>query len=169
MMSLTDAGFSLWQPIATPHNQPAVRGPYYAQPFIADFISTASSALLAVHNIDLHTPYLSAYAAYSGNTLTKMGLVNLQLWDGTKPRPAKNVRIKVPGQKGASARVSRLTSGVSATAQADQMSYAGLRWSFENHGNAMTVNQNAVQTVQVGQDGVLQLTIADSEAAMIVF
>ena len=77
-------GFSLWLPQAIEdHPKPEVRAPYYAQPFIADFIGRGGTT--KVVDLKLGQDRHSAYAAYEHGKLARIALVNLNLWGRIAP------------------------------------------------------------------------------------
>ncbi|KAI9716504.1 MAG: hypothetical protein M1828_007664 [Chrysothrix sp. TS-e1954] len=183
MTNKVNAGFSLWQPTTTGQYPAAVRAPYYAQPFIADFIGKSGATHVQNHNIALPggkgpDPYLSAYGGYESRNLARIAIVNLHLWSditsaaNSGPRPTVHTHLKVNKAVGSTVAVERLTAPHGAYASAQQgITWAGEQWDYSpDLGKGRIVDPNHTETVKVqkGTDGNFVLVGVKSSEAVIV-
>jgi hypothetical protein len=104
-------GYSAWTPGPDSDNGnqgPGIWDPYYAFPFAADFIDGATD--LQVVPI-LQQEKLVAYAGYESERLSKLVIINLEVWNTTNfsPRPSREVKFQVPSNM-AKAKVENLTA-----------------------------------------------------------
>lgn len=163
-------GFAPWQPVEYRSTPAKVNAPYYAHVLIADFIG--HSRKMQVVNIDMESDTLSAYAAYDDGMLSKVAVVNLEMWshmysdpDG---RPSLDVRVEVPAEvKFVEGR--RLTSPLGATASDSKtLTWAGMSWSWESHGMGRYAT-DAGEEVQIFEvkAGIVDITISASEALVL--
>lgn len=169
------AQHSLWVPISGLKSNPgpSVRPPFYAQPFIADFIG--KSGTTAVVNLGLGSEKLAAYAAYNGATLARVAIVNLNEWNtGDSKRPVQSFVLNVP--KGInSVTVRHLHSDAGAGAfgydfgGADQnITWAGEQFSYKVDDGKGHVSDKVSTTVNaVG--GSVTIPVPDSEAVIVSF
>lgn len=141
-----------------------MRAPYYAQPYIADFIG--KSGKTKVTNQDLQSDHLTAYAAYDGGKLSRIALVNMNSWNGTnqttRPEQAFNVHV---GSGSQSVAVERLTAPTGAHAQ-NNLTWAGQQWTYESMGVGVIVNKNHTEQVPV-KNGIAAVNVSASEAVMV--
>ena len=168
-----NAAHSLWIPIddleVQNHTGQAVRAPYYAQPFIADFIGTSKPGPNVIEQ-DMKDDHFTAYAAYEGNKLTRIALVDLLKWsppNGT--RPQRNVSISVNnGQKVRVARLAAEHGAYSGGVDFDgkNITYAGQQWSKKIDNGKGHPDQQAFETPDVKQ-GVLMVKMMASEAVIV--
>ncbi|KAF2265189.1 hypothetical protein CC78DRAFT_515682 [Lojkania enalia] len=165
-----EAKRSLWIPmsgLAVPG--PRVQAPYYALPFIADFIGKTVSGNRGVINIDLNSAVLSAYVMFEGQTVARIAIVNLREYAGQGNRNA--VKIKLNGIVGVNqSRVMRLHADAGTAAggfdvNGKNITWAGQQWSYKvNQGKGHgTVTEKTLQVV----GKVLELVIPDSEAVIV--
>ncbi|CAK7205083.1 hypothetical protein SEUCBS139899_007848 [Sporothrix eucalyptigena] len=176
------ANHSLWVPddSAAPANPgPQVRAPFYTLPFVADFIGHTPGDVVEV---DLGSDVLTAYASYNAGsgTLGKLALINLQAWaEGVSMGARGSVTFAVPAPSGCtvSATVRRLTAAAGCQAlgydyagPTQNITWAGEQWSYaiDNGKGHMVPGVNAAETVPV-VDGVVHVTVLDSEAVIVSF
>ena len=152
--------YAAWQPDG-PHI--AVKPPFYALAFVADFIGTGTN--FQATNIDLGNAHVSAYAGYDNGQLSKIAIVNLVEWNSTKTttRPVQNVAID--GLKGIPSATVQYLTGAGADVKAG-VNWAGIQWTVESVGMPVRVANNT-QTIGIGRNGELTLSINASEAIMV--
>ncbi|KAF3761202.1 family 79 glycoside hydrolase [Cryphonectria parasitica EP155] len=127
-------GFAAWQPNQLQDAPPHLKGGFYGHVFVADFISNQGSLRV----IELPQPSgnknISAYARFHHGTLTKVALINQELWLGSSNRPrASNVSLNLEAlgpDVPARVKVQKLW-GPSANTLTN-ISWAGLDWPFNN-------------------------------------
>ncbi|KAJ5623969.1 hypothetical protein N7510_000278 [Penicillium lagena] len=155
---------------------PQVRAPWYALPFIADFLGQNPGK---VAEVDLGSDTLTAYAIYDANTnaVFKVALLNLRVWvigESVNSRGSENISFPVPVNT-FSYTVQRLESAAGAQAMGfdyagpeQSITWAGEEWSYSiDQGRGHTVEGVvAVETYTV-TDGIVEVEILDSEAIII--
>ena len=93
----TSYRYGAWQPTTANGTNKGVRPPYYGLAFAAKFLG--SSGTTQISNIDLETPYLSAYAAYESGILSRLAVANLHEYNSTGPhaqRPTESITFDAP-------------------------------------------------------------------------
>ncbi|KAK4041106.1 hypothetical protein C8A01DRAFT_34837 [Parachaetomium inaequale] len=167
-----DARRSLWIPtasLAVPG--PRVQAPYYALPFVADFIGgkTVGGSRGTV-NIDLDSPFISAYAMFEGQTLARVAVVNLRAYGGEGTRNAVKVRLENLGAAVGQAQVGRLHADAGTAAggfdvNGKNITWAGQQWSYKaDRGNGHGTVQRKTLAVA---GGVVEVVVPDTEAAIV--
>ncbi|KAF2192591.1 glycoside hydrolase family 79 protein [Zopfia rhizophila CBS 207.26] len=168
------ARHSLWIPQPNLKEAgPQVRAPYYAQPFVADFVGKTVSGERGVVNIELGSPFLSAYAMFEGRNLARIAVLNLREWSPSSRNGTGRDAIKVSLHglgKAKDVQVGRLhaAAGTDAggwDANSKNITWQGQQWSYgidkgKGHGTAKTGTVNAT-------DGVAEVTIPNSEAVIV--
>lgn len=169
-----EAKRSLWIPtagLAVPG--PRVQAPYYALPFVADFVGKAAGTdgRRGVVNIPLNNPVLSAYAIFEGPTLARVAIVNLREYAGGEAtRNAVAVRLENLGAAVSEVRVGRLHADAGTAAggfdvNGKNITWAGQQWSYkvdrgDGHG---TVQMTTLEVT----GGVVKVVIPDTEAVIV--
>ncbi|KAL0260196.1 hypothetical protein SLS55_003880 [Diplodia seriata] len=177
--------FSPWLGAATVINNatlaPQTLGSYYGCVYVADFIGAAGA--LRVVELDTGDDDVSAYAAYNEGRLTRVAVVNLELWrgsdgDGTGTgarRPSKTVELSLgvdhQHQNGSSGvkrkvRVRRLT-GPGAGAQARDITWAGTQWTRESNGLPVVVGEESYAVDVDEATGSVRVSCQASEALLV--
>ncbi|KAK0638316.1 Beta-glucuronidase [Lasiodiplodia hormozganensis] len=162
--------FSPWLGSTTTINNatmpPQTLGSFYGNVFVADFIGNAGELQIAELQVDDED--VSAYAAYNSAELTKIAIVNLELWRESYDAPRPNKTLQLTGLDGVkSVKVQRLT-GPDAGAQAPDITWAGTQWTAESKGLAVVVDEDDSYEVEVdGEKGSVQVTCQASEALLL--
>lgn len=149
---------------------PQVRGPYFATPFVADFIGQTPGHVCQV----LSEQRATAYAIYdpAGSVPARLALLNLNYWaadNGTRP----SIPFAVSAH-GETVTVRRLHADAGAAAQGDDVdgttiSWAGETWSHAvDDGNGHSTGEASEETVPLC-DGVAVVEVPDSEAVIVYF
>ncbi|OJJ42418.1 hypothetical protein ASPZODRAFT_29260 [Penicilliopsis zonata CBS 506.65] len=173
------ANHSLWVPddsAGDVNPGPQVRAPFYAQPFVADFIGLAPGNVL---EIDLASDYLVAYASYNASTgaAEKLALINFIAWaDGisTASRGSVSFAVSASGLRD-TVRVRRLRAEAGCQAMGydyagpeQNITWAGEQWSYSLDGGEghLVANVNVSEVVDV-TDGQFTVQVLDSEAILV--
>lgn len=165
-----EARRSLWIPtagLAVPG--PRVQAPYYALPFVADFVGKDAGGARGAINIDLGSPFISAYAMFEGAALARVAVVNLREYAGDGARSAVKIRLENLGNVGR-VQVGRLHAAAGTAAGGFDMngkniSWAGQQWSYQiDRGNGHGTAQR--KTLPVA-GGVVEVVIPDTEALIV--
>ncbi|EKG14417.1 Glycoside hydrolase superfamily [Macrophomina phaseolina MS6] len=161
--------FSPWLGSTTVINNqtlpPQTLGSFYGNVFVADFIGSDGNFRVAELSVD--DDNISAYAGYHSDKLTKIALVNLELWResyGTE-RPVSSVTLR--GLEGVKAvRVQKLT-GPDGGSQAKDITWAGTQWTAESTGLPVAVRDDSVLVIV--ESGSVEICIQASEAVLVSF
>ncbi|KAF9630695.1 putative glycoside hydrolase family 79 protein [Lasiodiplodia theobromae] len=164
----TNFRISAWQPVDKPPNHPqAVHGNYYGLVAGAAFIGGGGDLQVSpLDAVDGH-PDVVGYAGYHGGRLSKIAVLNLDVWNGgNTERPAKHISLSRLGDDVNEVRVSRLTAPLGATADTG-ITWAGRRWTAENNGTEYADGERPV-TIGV-QDGApaRNIVVKASEAVVV--
>jgi hypothetical protein len=166
-----EAKRSLWIPTeGLPVPGPRVQAPYYALPFVADFVGKTPDGRRGVVNITLDSPVLTAYAIFEGPTLARVAVVNLREYAGGDTRNAVKVRLENLGAAVSEVRVGRLHADAGTAAggfdvNGKNITWAGQQWSYKVDGGD---GHGAVKmtTLEV-TEGVVEVVVPDTEAVMV--
>lgn len=156
-----------WQPIQMHGVGPNVRPSYYAHVAMAQLIGsgngTTQISTLTLSNIPAGYPdYVRAYSAYTQGSLSAVVIVNGKTSNASvSNKPSLPVTLNLPSAKGQTLYISTLTA-------AGSDSISGTTWnglSFEANSDGTPSQQDSnVQTVQVGSDGTVTLSVRDASA-----
>lgn len=148
---------------------PRVQAPYYALPFVADFIGKTVKGDRGVVNLDLGKEHISGYGMFEGENLARIAIVNLRQYDGKGPRNAVKVHLDKLGSV-SQVQVRRLHADAGTAAggfdvNGNNITYAGQQWSHEvdngsSHGT-VTIESHAVT------GGVVDIVVPDTEAVIV--
>ena len=169
---------SYWVPAAgkrtgNPGNE--VHAPYYAWPYVADFLgNTKSTAGVVELDVGAEKDQRSAYAVYEGNKLARVALLNLKVWmagnDGTRGKTT----FEIDGVDATGAKIARLTAedGVSAggyDVDRKNITWAGEQWAYKiDKGNGHMVGEGWTP-LDATTGGKINVDVSDSEAVMLDF
>ncbi|KAH8886548.1 hypothetical protein GQ53DRAFT_827864 [Thozetella sp. PMI_491] len=174
-----------WNPDSTGGTNspgPQVRAPFPAAMFVADFIGSETNAAVTEINLGTGIPLLSAYAMYDGSTskLLRVALVNMRIYNATNAALVGNTRGSVTfnlslgtAVKSAVVRSLHADKGVAAMGYdfggpTSNVSWAGEQWSYSiDQGKGHYTTGAAQQTTMTVTNGVLSLTVPNSEAVIV--
>ncbi|KXJ91351.1 hypothetical protein Micbo1qcDRAFT_163046 [Microdochium bolleyi] len=163
------SGFDLWLPVHSGGLQAQVFANFYSQPFVADFIGNKGKARVVKLNMSNAPANLAAYAAYEDGVPKRIAVANLEYWNQTSStfaRPQTPITLTLP-RTVRSVTVTRLNSPAGAGAAADSITYAGSQWDFNLRGQEIKNVRADTRTVAVGSNGVVNILVPFSSAAMI--
>lgn len=166
MQQMVYEGFSMWLPQENEGLQPAVFANYYSQPFIADFIGTSGKTQVAEFPTD-SPDFISAYTAFDNKRLSRIAIVNFQLWDATASRgvrPSTKINLTGLPKKTAFATVSMLTAPEGAYAS-DTLTWRGFQWTYASKGLAVQTRKTDKRVKII--NGQLSLNVLATTAIMI--
>ena len=163
------SGYDMWLPVASAGLPAQVFSNFYAQPFVADFISSGGITRVSQLNMTAAPDYMVAYAAFEKGKAKRIAIVNLNLWDSRNgtTRPATELTLFVPsGIKFVGVRT--LNSPKGAYANATSITYAGSQWTAASNGNEVfDVEPSGITNVSVSNRKV-KLEVQDSSAMLVV-
>lgn len=169
---------SYWVPASgdltgNPGNE--VRAPYYAWPYIADFLgNTNSSAGVVELDVGDEKDQQSAYAVYEDDKLARVALVNLKVWMAGNSGTRGKATFEIDGVDATDAKIARLTAkeGVSARGydfNGTNITWAGEQWAYKiDQGNGHVVGEGWKHLDTTG-NGKISVDVSDSEAVMLDF
>jgi hypothetical protein len=166
MQQALNVVFDMWRPVDIQNTTAQVFAPFYAQPFVADFIANTGGNTRVIH---FYTGNLiGMYAAYDGNSTgpSRLAVVNFNFWRGNGTRPNFDVAFNDLGQNITSATVYHLTSSTGAYARAQNITYGGSQWTKQSNGIQVSGIRNDTQHLQV-LNGTLALSVPATSALMI--
>ena len=152
-------------------NNGAVHAPYYGIAFVADALGPNTSTETRVTELaNSSDTKITAYAFYSGQKLSKIAVLNLDVWvssTGSGSRPAKQVELVIPASVDVSAgvKVEKLTGKDSF----DQfgITWAGEKFTFKSHGLPEQVRDDTKTVQAEGQK--VTININATEALLLTF
>ncbi|OJD30256.1 glycoside hydrolase family 79 protein [Diplodia corticola] len=163
----TNFRMSAWQPISTTGHPKAVHGNYYGLVAGAEFVGGDGDLAVRALELDGH-PNVVGYAGYHGGKLSKVAVLNLNVWNnGTgAARGEKEVALTGLGDDVTSVRVSRLTAPGGAAANSS-ITWAGKRWTAENNGTEYTDGETPVTINVEGGAPKRSVVVKASEAVVV--
>ncbi|KAL0260757.1 hypothetical protein SLS55_004447 [Diplodia seriata] len=168
----TNFRMSAWQPVANPGHPIAVHGNYYGLVAGAAFVGGDDGDLQirALDGLDEH-PNVVGYAGYHGGKLSKVAVLNLNVWNegnaaNNGTRPEKEVSLTALGDDVTGVRVSRLTAPGGAAANSS-ITWAGKRWTAENNGTEYADGEAPVTIGVEGGKPKRNVVVKASEAVLV--
>ncbi|KAL1646950.1 hypothetical protein SLS58_003087 [Diplodia intermedia] len=170
----TNFRMSAWQPVANPGHPVAVHGNYYGLVAGAAFVGAGDEdgGNLQVRELDMDDhPNVVGYAGYNGGRLSKVAVLNLNVWNegeaaNNGTRPEKDISLTALGDDVASVRVSRLTAPGGAAANSS-ITWAGKRWTAENNGTEYADGEAPVTIGVEGGKPKRNVVVRASEAVLV--
>lgn len=174
------SGFDLWLPQASGDSAAQVFASFYAQPFVADFVSSSGTAQVATVQVsdESDTTTISSndniagYVAFEDDGAPqRLAIVNLDYWNSsssTGARAAANISVGGLPAGVASVTVHKLSSPLGAGAGADTITYAGSQWTYESDGLEVTGVREDSETLAV-VDGRVYVSVNQSSAVLVHF
>lgn len=161
------SGFDLWLPIDSAGIPAQTFASFYAQPFIADFISkNGGQTRVAQLSIQGAPDNFIAYAAYEADSARRIAIVNLKEWDDSLTTPRGSQSVTLSGLTNVtSVKVDVLSSPRGARADASTITYAGSQWTHASNGLEVTGVRNDSQTLSV-VNGAVTIVVDDSSAVL---
>ena len=176
------SGFDLWLPVDSAGLEAQVFPPFYAQPFVADFIGKSgggegggNGARIRVATLETGMRNVPGYVAYAGGEVVRTAFVNLNVWDrGDGIRPVRRVELEVPDTV-KEVEVLYLTSGDGAHARGGdgggnstgaEITYAGSQWTRRSEGREVKGVGMGSRKLKV-EGGKVVVRVPDSCAALV--
>ncbi|KAF2192867.1 glycoside hydrolase family 79 protein [Zopfia rhizophila CBS 207.26] len=150
-----------------PWNRTDVRPPFYAIAMVADFIGndTSAGSAFRIKHLGLNDETLAAYAGYEGDSLERVAVLNMEVWNSTMSgeRPVKRFGISVP-KSVEKVEVKRLM-GPGASSSGD-VSWDGVKWVYGKEGAVEQKVHNSSEIVDA-KAGRVNVGIPDTEGVLI--
>jgi hypothetical protein len=180
----TNYRYDSWQPIETNISSIGTKAPYYGNIAVAAFLgnitdnansSTTASPTghnVSITNLPLTNPMEVAYAAYNGDALKRVMVVNLQQYNYTNastegPRPNTTYEFQVPSACAGNATAQRLMANGSDAITG--ITWDGYSYNYELM-NGLPVRLDNVtvgETIAVPANGSFSIDVPHSSAAMV--
>lgn len=164
----TNYRYAAWLPIALDGNDPRVNPPYYGHVFVAKFLGPNSTV---INNVDLDSDSYSAYAAYESDRLSRLAILNFDMWDPEDDtdddRPKTTFDLGT--LEGYSSATVELLTAPGATSDED-ITIAGMSYDYDKEqGQGVRVDKEVVATLQPGTDETFSVEVGASEAVIVTF
>lgn len=147
----------------------AVRPTWYGVVAAADFLGNDTSQATRVAPLNVpNGSQLTAYASFEGDALSKIALLNMQLWDpiiDSKKRPEVTVQVTGLPDGIQTARMKKLT-GPGGLARGN-VTWGGDSWTYQNRGKPVKAGEGP-RTLPVKQ-GAVGVTVGATEVVMVSF
>ena len=164
----TSYRYGAWMPIEKDGAGPSTNPPYYGHVMVSKFIG--GSGKTRINNINLHSDYYSAYAAYDGGKLTRVLLLNLHEWNPStgSDRPKTTFTLRTPrGFKFKYATVELMTAP--GAASTTNITVAGISYDYgRGRGKPVRIGP-AIHSVLHPQDGGVTVDVEASQGIMVTF
>jgi hypothetical protein len=164
--------YGSWQPIETNRSVKATKPAFYGNVATADFVGRACGEL-RVMEIDPKNGRSSEeqalYAAFVGDALERLAIVNLGQWNATQQGQRPNTQYEFQTSNGMKeARVKRLIAD--GTDSYSGVTYGGFsyNWELEDGKPVRLNNVTDVEIVPIGADGRLVINVPQASAAIII-
>ncbi|KAI9699878.1 MAG: hypothetical protein M1820_007053 [Bogoriella megaspora] len=159
------ARWSLWQPSSFDSEEGHVKPGYYGALFAAEFRGREEGVRVSEVEVDGMGGKLSAYEAWSAKgDLLRVAIVNMAEWNGGN-ETRRNVTVQFGAPQGwEKVEVRRLESSTGVEDSGEDISYAGVTYTFANKGQGER-SGNGTETMIV--NGSVTVKVNASEAVMI--
>jgi hypothetical protein len=162
----TNFRMSAWQSITTKGHPKAVHGNFYGLVAGADFVGKAGNLKVRTLPMDDH-PEIVGYAGYNSDKLTKVAVLNLQLWNPSDgARPNTTISLTKLGGDVTSMKVSRLTSPKGANDE-DDIRFAGQQFTADNDGTVVAKGEKPATIKVTNGSPVTPVVVGASEAVLV--
>ena len=175
------SGHALWVPDTSANSAslgdeqntgPQVRAPYFALPFVADFLGPNPGAIVELLGADT----LTAYAIYdSAGSVARIALINLNYWSSDTGGTRNNQTFIIPagGTKATTVQYLQADNGAHALGydgDGSIIAWAGETWSYSlDNGNGHLVSGVPVSHNVTTCDNAFHISLEDSSAAIVYF
>ena len=171
----TNYRYASWQPVQTVNATLGTKPPYYGNIGVASFLGNLTKETTRVANIDLGDIHNTAYAAYVDGKLTRVALIQLAEYnytttDGSQPmsRPQEMFDLQLPMDSGITEMgVRRLMANGSDAISGVTFDGYSYNWELDNGKPVLLSNVTRGETVSVGSDGMLSVSVPWSSAVIL--
>lgn len=172
----TNYRYQAWQPVETNITQKGTKAPYYGQAAVAAFMGDLTKENLEVQNLPLSKSTEAAYAAYDSDLLKRIMVINMVQYNysatnvtpaGPIPRPATTYNFTVPTSCAGHGTLSRLLANGSDAITGVTFNGVSYNYELDNGKPVVLGNVTKDEMVWVGEDGIFQVNVPDSSAAMV--
>ncbi|KAF1953937.1 hypothetical protein CC80DRAFT_537190 [Byssothecium circinans] len=173
----TDYRYASWQPIETDKTALGTKAPFYGNMAVAAALGDLTKGGVRVANIPMRNETEAAYAVYSGSTLSRVVVINLNQYNYTdtnssstpslSDRPSPAFNFTVPRSCAGTGTVHRLLANGSDAITG--ITFDGLSFNYEvAEGKPLFLgNVTRGEAVYVGNDGGFAVNVVDSSAAIV--
>lgn len=173
LQNIDVAGFSQWWPVAVNHSKngavggPTVWATWYATVLIADLIHDANTTLRVVPlgvSGEGQDGSVVAYAAYNGQNLSKVIVLNEELWVSSDKDSRPTAAVTLDGLSDISSVKIDYMSGPSGDETQD-VTWAGQQWSYSSNGRPVKVKNDTVNATV--RDNQITVSVPATEVAVV--
>ena len=174
----TDYRYASWQPIQTNKTSIGTKAPYYGNIAVAAMMGNLVKNDVQIANLPLQNEMESAYAAYVGQKLQRIAVINMREYNytvnGTSavlnplPRPSQTYEFAVPEGCGERVKVMRLWANGSDAITG--ITWDGWSYNYElDQGKPVRLRNVTVGERTQVSDGSVSVTVPDSTAVILEF
>jgi hypothetical protein len=165
----TNYRYASWQPVNTNKATMGTKPPFYGNIAVAAALGDLTRDSVQVGNLPLTRDTEAAYAIYANKTLQRVMVVNMVAFNytgATTTRPVETYNFTLPTSCAGSAVVQRLIANGSDAITG--VTFGGMSYNYElQQGKPMQLdNVTKNEIAYVGEDGIVQVTIPHSSAAL---
>ena len=141
------ADYLLFNPLDSDGVPQQTYAPWYAQPFVADFIGQGGSTRMSILDQRPGTgnSNIVAYIAYEGHTPKRIAIINFGFWTSSSNSSRPNDAITFSNLPADRVILKRLTSPLGASSLASNITYGGSQWLKSSEGREV---QNVVKDTE---------------------
>ena len=168
----TNYRYASWQPIDTNITVKGTTAPYYGNIAVANMLQNATEADVQIKNLPLPSEREAAYAAYVNGTLTRVMVINMEAYNYTdgasnSTRPQRLYSFSAPTSCAPGGFLNRLIANGSDAISG--ITFGGYSYNYElDEGRPVFLgNASRSEVVYVGEDGIFNVQVPVSSAAMI--
>lgn len=167
----TDYRYASWQPVDTNKTSKGTKAPYYGNVAVAAALGDITTSSVRVANIPLANETSAAYAIYANSTLARLMLINMNQYNYSVPSPSARsstaYNFTLPSSCAGTGVVQRLMANGSDAITG--ITFNGLSYNYEVDNGRPKLLGNATkdETVFVGGDGGVSVSVPDSSATLV--
>ena len=167
----TNYRYQSWQPVETVNETMGTKAPYYGNIAVASFLGDLTKGNVSISDIELGSIYEDAYAAYVDDRLERIAIVQMNAYNytnSTGPRPSKTYSFQLPHDCGMKqVGVQRLMANGSDAITG--VTFDGYSYNYELDNGKPVLQKNVTrgETLEVGKDGLLEVEVPWSSAAIL--
>jgi hypothetical protein len=174
----TNYRYASWQPIQTNITTQGTKPPYYGNIVVAAMLGDVTGNATRIANLPLQDEREAAYAAYVGDELKRVLVLNLRQYNytvnGTSsipnpvPRPSEQYTIQLPDGYNGTVGIQRLVANGSDAISG--ISWDGVSYNWElDEGRPVKLGNVTVGETATASNGSVSVNVLDSSAVILNF
>lgn len=173
----TDYRYASWQPIETNKTTKGTKAPYYGNIAVAAFMGnlTSPATVPSIVNLPLPKGEEAAYAAYVGDKLAKVIVINMMEYNSSNnytddyPRPVETYSFQLPSEYHGQATTQRLSANGSDALSGITFDGYSYNYELENGMPVLLKNVTRNEKVEINRQGKMSVDMPRSSAIIVNF